>query len=404
MAGAVKFYTRRPMDFAVCTSVTSEASGHPIEHALDRNLFTYWEPTTTGDQAIVIDLQNGLQERITAAADRNFSSDSGKWTNALSDGWSSWAVAGGNLTVQASASNQTGGLASSGMSAFVAGSSYRITYDWSAIGGLTARWQCSGTGQVIGTLTAGSAQTATFTCTGASTGLVLCSTATTGTGVIDNVSIKCIDNESDYAVKAIAIWINNHSAYFDASHGLKLEYSDDNSTWTEVADKDIQDEMTDGVQGDPLRIYVLAASHIHRYWKVTLHSATNIIKIGGIYLLSEFDFGAHSTYPEKHSRSFWNSKGRLDGGMLALNPGGRTPIYGLSRSYRFAGTTSLGVLQNAFTACRGGQTPIILNEGSDYWLVNVLTDTLDISETDYHYYSVSLDYETLPYIMDGNTI
>lgn len=38
-------------------AVTSEAAGHPIEHALDFCLDTYWKPTTTGNQTIDFDLQ-----------------------------------------------------------------------------------------------------------------------------------------------------------------------------------------------------------------------------------------------------------------------------------------------------------------------------------------------------------
>lgn len=404
MAGSSKFYTLRPMDYAICTSVTSEATGHPIEHALDHNLYTYWEPTSTAQQVIVLDMQNNMQERITAVADRDFSSDTGHWFNDITNGWDTWTVDSGVLSVGSAATEKYGSLATAGMSAFVAGETYRITYTWAAIGGLTAQFKCATTSQVIGTLVAGTAQTLTFTATGASTSLILETTSASGTGALDNVSIRRIDGETANAVKAFALWINNHNTYFDASHGITVEYSDDNSTWTTVAEKDIQDEMTDGGQGDALRIYVLAAAHSRRYWRLTLHDAVHVIKLGGIYLLSEFDFGAHSIYPEKTGRAYWNDKSRMDSGILAVSPGGRTPTRTLNRQYRFTAPANLTILQNAFDACRGGQTPIILNEGTEYYLVNVLTDTLDVSENDYQYYTASLDYETLPYVADGDTI
>jgi hypothetical protein len=58
-------------------SVTSEADGHPVEMAFDWNLDTYWEPTTTGSQTIIIDLQSAQDIDSLALFIRNYNTDFG---------------------------------------------------------------------------------------------------------------------------------------------------------------------------------------------------------------------------------------------------------------------------------------------------------------------------------------
>lgn len=50
------FYTTKPSRSMAVTAVTSEATGFPIENALDYNPNTYWKPTSTASQTIDIDL------------------------------------------------------------------------------------------------------------------------------------------------------------------------------------------------------------------------------------------------------------------------------------------------------------------------------------------------------------
>lgn len=67
MAGSPKnFDVLSPIEkVVVIDTQPTEATGHPIEDSLDYNLDTYWKPTSSADQTIVLDLQtaqtiNGL--------------------------------------------------------------------------------------------------------------------------------------------------------------------------------------------------------------------------------------------------------------------------------------------------------------------------------------------------------
>ena len=398
MAGEIKFYTIRPMDYAIVTSVTSEAAGFPIENALDQTLTIYWKPTTAADQTIIIDLQNDLQERMTNAADRAFSSVV-NWAN---DTWTAYALAGGVLSLAANASGQYCHLAAAGLTAFVAGKSYRITYDVDINAG-SANFR-TGTGEVIGTLVHGTAQNMVWTCTVASTTLRVYSTSADADIVLDNMSIVQTNDEDWYAVKGFAFWINNHATEFGAAHSAKLEYSDDAVTYTQIADLDIMDEMTYGI-GEPLRVYVWGtAAQKRRYWKLTLHDATEIIQIAGIYLLCEYAPGLYSLYPETDTFDFGNVTRRMEDGRVVVDSGRRTPVQRFKRELRIFSDAKLTTLETLFQSCRGGQTPLIIYEGTDYLLCQMITEELVVRVQDYQYYCVSLEFETLPYVADGDSL
>ncbi len=69
------FYTIEPLADAKIESITSEATGFPIENALDHNLDTYWKPTSTDNQEIDIDLGSALQVDGLAFFIKNYDTD-----------------------------------------------------------------------------------------------------------------------------------------------------------------------------------------------------------------------------------------------------------------------------------------------------------------------------------------
>jgi hypothetical protein len=75
-------------------SVTSEADGHPIEMAFDWNLDTYWEPTTTGVNAIIVDLQAAYDIDGLALFLRNYNTNFASEAVELSysDDGSAWTI------------------------------------------------------------------------------------------------------------------------------------------------------------------------------------------------------------------------------------------------------------------------------------------------------------------------
>ena len=400
MSGKANFYVPRPMDKLIALSATSEQTGHPIEHALDRQLFTYWEPTTTGSNAIVLDLQNGMQERITNAADRNFSSTV-NWANV---DMGTFTIGGGTLTVEGNDTNNYCELAAAGLTAIVAGRTYRMTYTATGTSGNI----CFATdaGEVVATIIDGTANSATFTATLAATKLRIVAVAISATTVLDNLSLIDITDATNYAVKALAVWIYNSLTPFGASCGLLVEYSDNNSTWTTYFDPDVEDEMTYGGTGTALRVYVSAsAAQSHRYWRITLHDATAVMKVAQILLLSEFAPDAYSTYPQiEEEITFNNHKVRGDNNLLYVEPGTKTPTYSFARRFSFYGATKYAAMRNFFLACYGGALPVLFEESSVYYLCYLVTEEWKCNATEYLYYQVTLDFETLPYVADGNTI
>ena len=63
----VLLYATGAMLEAIEAGVTSEATGYPIENALDNNLDTVWKPTSTADQTIDVDLGSAFLPTTSAA-------------------------------------------------------------------------------------------------------------------------------------------------------------------------------------------------------------------------------------------------------------------------------------------------------------------------------------------------
>ena len=402
MPGKANFYTPNSMDTAVVLSVTSEAAGHPIESALDRQLYTYREPTTTGSQAIVLDLQNGRHERILDAADRVFTS-ANHWANG-GFAFGTWTITGGQMPWEASESGQYCELAAAGLSALIPGETYRLTYTATGVSSISQFR--TGDAQTIGPINSGTANTIDFVANSAATTLQVYSSSLGGAGTLDNLSLKRVISSPDVSIKGFALWIYNARSYFGASCGALLQYSDDNTNWTTFADPDIEDEMTYGDPGEPLRVYISGSAAVSaRYWKLTIHDMSTVIKVAAFFLLTQFAPDAYSTYPQVEEEiTFRNRKVRLDDGRLSIEPGGYTPVKTFARSFSFFGTTKYTALRNMFRATRGGAIPLIFVEDSIYYLVYLVTEDWKAKATEYLFYQVTLEFETLPYVADGDTI
>ena len=391
-----KLYSMRPMEFAFTDSVTSEATGQAIEKALDRDLDTYWQATTAAQQEIVLDLNYGTQERIYDSDDRDFTADSGNWTN-LTMG-TQFEVTGGKLEMVSTAGSQAGTLAAADQDGFVAGETYTVTYTYT---GTTAGFEFAThtASQIIGTMVAGTAQTLTFKCATTSTGIYILSKIA-ATGDLDDVSYRKVGDYTSYGIKAVAFWINNYNTAFGASHGLKLDWSDDNTNWTEQADKLLDSEMTN-TTGMALRFYSWSTASEHRYWRFTFHDVTTIADISQLFLLSEYDVTVSNYYPEAESHTYGNIKRRAPGGRLRVEPSMGIPIKTFDRNYRFFNDSARDTLVEAFDACRGGAIPLILNEDTSYELARIATETLTFTVIDFGITEINVAFETLPYIADG---
>lgn len=393
-----KIYSIEPLDFAFADSITSEATGHPIEKALDHNLDTFWQATSTDQQDIVLDLNYGTHEMVYDSDDRDMSASSGNWTN---NNMTTFEVTGGVLSMVGD-NAEVGYLADAAQEDFVSGKTYIITYTYTGtVGGfgLTA----ASTSQVIGTFVVGTDQTFTFTSSGASEFVVVGCQINGSSGTIDEFSIRKVGDYSQYGATAVALWIRNYNTEFGATHGLKLDWSEDNTNWTEQADVTLQGEMTQGI-GYPLRIYTWSTASEHRYWRFRFHDATIIPDIGQIFLLSTAEPGNSNHYPEANSINYGNRVQRLPTRRLLIEPGFRTPVQVLDRSYRCFSDAARDAFLDSYNAARAGATPVILNEDSLYYVCRYQGGRLQTTSIDHQVHDIPLQFETLPYIADGDVI
>lgn len=393
-----KIYSIEPMDFVIADSATSEATGHAIEKALDHYLDTYWQATTTGQQDIVLDLNYGTHEMIYDSDDRDMTAASGNWTNSTMTTFVVDAADSNKLEFSGD-NTDWGYLVDAAIEDFVSGVTYIVTYDYTGTtGGFSLVAET--TSQVIGTFVAGTSQTFTFTSSGASTYPIVYCNINSSSGTLDNMSIRKVGDYSQYGLTGVALWIRNYNSEFGTTHGLKLDWSDDKTNWTEQADRDLQDEMTQGI-GYPLRIHTWSTAAEHRYWRLRFHDTTIIPDIGQIFLLSTYDPDLSGYYPETDSRNYGNRLQRLSNQRLLIEPGYRTPVKILSRRFRCFNDTDRDAFVDAYDSARAGQTPMILNEGSDYYVCRFVGGALNVTSVDHQVSDMSLKFETLPYIADG---
>lgn len=378
------FYIPRPMDKAKVTSVTSEATNHPVEKAMDNQLDTYWAPTSTSSQVIVIDLDNDMHERITLVLDRDFNTASGtNWTN---NDMTGFAITAGDLNLAATGTGQYCYLAAAGFQQFYSGHTYRITYDYTeTVAGFKLQ---TGAAQDIGACVAGAGQELTFTASADSTTMRIVSTSSSAEGEFDNFSIVEVAPAADSNVDAVALWIQNANTHQGAATCV-IEYSDDNSNWTGIDNPVIMTEMN-GTLGDPLRIYEFSGSEAHRYWRISFASLAYVINVGQIWLLEAFAPGI----PDKYDRTISHAFGDFR----------RIPLRTFGRTYTAFSSAVQTVFLDMFDACRGSELPIVLKEDSAFAVVQMVYDSLTMTERDYQVWDFAFDLQTLPYVADGESL
>lgn len=392
-----KLYSMRPMEFAFADSETSQETGQESEKALDRNLDTFWQATSTATNDIVLDLNYGTHERIFDSDDRDFTGSSSNWVNTT---FTTFVINTGTDVLDiAGDTSDIGYLPAANQEGFVSGETYILTYTYTGtVAGI--QFLALDTSQLIGTAVVGTAQTLTFKSTGTSDGVLVLGNAIGMSGTLTDISIRKVGDNASYGIKAVGIWIRNYNTAFGSAHGLKLDWSDDNTNWTEQADKLLDTEMTN-TTGTALRFYSWSTASEHRYWRFRFHDVTTITDISQLFLLSEFDVTVSNYFPEAERHTYANIKRRAPGGRLQIEPALGIPLKTFIRNYRFFNDAARDTLVAAFDACRGGAIPLILKEGSDYEVVRIATETLNFAIIDYGVSEIGISFETLPYIADG---
>jgi len=96
MASYIKLYTTGNMEMAHAHNSPPEATGHPIELALDNNLDTYWKSTSTATVEVEIDLGEAKIVHCALLFIKNYKEiTAGTFTRYWSDNGTAWTIVGG---------------------------------------------------------------------------------------------------------------------------------------------------------------------------------------------------------------------------------------------------------------------------------------------------------------------
>lgn len=395
-----KIYTMGSMLTTEILSVTSFATNFPIENAFDLELDSYWKPTNTNDQTITLDLHKET-ELIDGIENMDFSSAS-DWVNVDLNTYGET----GNLAIVSSADGQSCELVAAGLKdGFLPGRTYRITYDYAELAaGFTFHTRNSSTNaDSVGTPVAGTGQTMEFTATKYADKFAIAG-LNGATGDFDNFSITIMDDRQ--LVDSYAIWVKNIEADLAPSSTprIYLEYSDDNTNWTELYNNTHEAHVQSYSFGN---MYLLKGSTPlkgHRYWRFRFTSNATVIQVAGLYLLREWDItAAPDEFPQRNPSTFF-SKGKTDKmGNRAVNVGRTQPTITHIRRWKIPTQAVYDDLQSMWEQSLGGGLPVILLEGTEAWVCDILEQSFDPKKIDDGFWEITLSFREKPWTLPAET-
>lgn len=354
MPNLIEIHTLAAMLKAYTLSVTSEVLHHEIENALDGNLDSWWEPTSTADQDVVIDMGSG-GTIIGLSNDRYFSS-AVNWANvdlATFDDIS-------DLSITSNAVDQYCKLAAAGlMQKFKAGHSYRIHYDYNEISpGFAFRTE---TGE-IGTAIAGTFQTIDFT-VGAQadqTELWIEATSSSADGHFDNINILELDDRLTINGWSWFLYNNNVDHGADPSARLNVLYSHDQVLWVAFNTNlwSVWQPVTD-------RLVVMGsniANAQYRFIKFSLINMATIVKVSGMVLRRLTTMGQGNEFPESDQVEFAMKMQQRPGAVTMKRLINSNPIYTRRRSWLLSEAAEKDKLEAIWRQSYGPNLPVILAE------------------------------------------
>lgn len=216
-----------------------------------------------------------------------------------------------------------------------------------------------------------------------------------------------IDAGHAIAVNAYVLWVQNYKRDFstsvEPSPEFELYYSDVGvgGSWTSVSSPHaINDYYT------PIRLKELDGLVTKRYWKIAIPALNEVIQFSGLWLCRLFELEQGSTYPDESTIQYYSSFRVTPGGRIYVRAINNNPIRILPRTYNISTITKQTLLQNMFNHNLGRRYPLFLQEGTaqtEVRFVYLMADRLSQAKVDYNLWTISLPFQEVPYIDDGDT-
>lgn len=217
----------------------------------------------------------------------------------------------------------------------------------------------------------------------------------TGSGAQDII----VDAGQDITVDAYVLWIQNYKMDF-GFYTFQLFYSDTGTSgpWDDAnANKFVTNPNT------PVRVEELASPLTKRYWKLAIPALDVTIHLSGLWLCQLFELEQANAYPDEDTFQYHNSFRVTPGGRIFTRGINRNPIRILPRTYNISDSAKRDVIQNMFNDVRGRRHPLFLKEEGYARFVYLMADRLEQAKVDYQLWTISLPFQEVPFVDDGDT-
>lgn len=367
---------------------------------IDQNLNTAWIPDSTGTKYIELQLNPIYSDKITTSGNRDFETAAPGWFNIDFPTYDETS----DLSIVATASGQQCKL-SAISGDFVGGHSYTLRFDCALnqAGFDIVTYDSIGVTEVdtvVSGVINGTEQYFTFTATAFADELRIKSTTTNANADFDNFSIIETDN---ITVNGYAILIRN---YINDYYGLNIDFYQRNS-------RELSWDYTGGTGHPSLnqRLFIRVETTwnlIAQSYKINISPDPEgiFVELAGFWLLTERILNTRPEFPYSDDPQYYNKEIKLSGGMrlVATESNNKTILY--KRKFTLVNQTDYDMLMTIYDDCMGKRRPFIYQEGNinDAVICRFTKDKPIIKQVDYQYYKATVEFETLPYIKDGETM
>ena len=208
------------------------------------------------------------------------------------------------------------------------------------------------------------------------------------------------------AVNSYALWVQNYKRDFSTSAEptpeFELYYSSvgTGGPWDSAGGTHAVNDWN-----TPIRLKEISLN-TKRYWKISIPALDEAIHLSGLWLCRLFELEQGATYPDESTIQYFNSYRVTPGGRIYTRAINSNPIRILPRTYNVSTITKQALIQNMFLHNLGRRYPLFLQEGTlqgTVRFVYLMADRLQQAKIDYNLWTITLPFQEVPYIDDGDT-
>ena len=215
-----------------------------------------------------------------------------------------------------------------------------------------------------------------------------------------------IDAGVTIVVNSYALWVQNYKRDFSTSAEptpeFELYYSSvgTGGPWDSAGGTHAVNDWN-----TPIRLKEISLN-TKRYWKISIPALDEAIHLSGLWLCRLFELEQGATYPDESTIQYFNSYRVTPGGRIYTRAINRNPIRVLPRTYNVSTITKQALIQNMFLHNLGRRYPLFLQEGTlqgTVRFVYLMADRFQQAKIDYNLWTITLPFQEVPYIDDGDT-